>query len=186
MIADVRKAISTFVAHRQSNDGVLIDALAADGRTRAQAEALAVFVPIAFGRVLLKETGVTCPGIYRLRTASGLVPRRFMTHPVFAAATAVAKTGIDQETLLAVAGRSAEFKAANNALNDGSRPENLLLAEPILLLSSAEAAPPADADSVVTSPADVSAPGPSAPAPTTAQPPTAPARRGWLARLLGG
>ena len=168
MVADVRQAIPVFVAHRHSADEALIDALIATGRSRAEAERLLVFMPIAFARVVLNDLGVMFPGTYRLRTASGeLVSRRFMAQPVFYAATAVAKMGHDRETFLAVAGRSAEFKGVNRALNDGARPQELILGEPILLLSNDES--------------EVQAGGPKA----GDAPAAPPERKGWFGRLLG-
>lgn len=167
MVADVRQAIPAFVAHRQSPDEALTDALIASGRSRAEAERLLIFMPIAFARVLLNDLGVMFPGTYKLQTPSGeLVSRRFMAQPVFYAATAVAKMGHDRDTFLAVAGRSAEFKVVNQALNDGSKPKHLLLSEPILSL-------PNDEPEVASN------------APKSEHPPDEPQRKGWLGRLLG-
>src|SRR5688500_17878473 len=86
--AQVRGAIPVFVAHREQPDAALLDALVGGGRTRAEAERLLVFMPLAFAWVLLNDLGVMFPGTYRLQRSSGeLVPRRFMAQPVFYAAT---------------------------------------------------------------------------------------------------
>ena len=138
---------------------------------------MTVFMPIAFARAQLVGMGVRCPPAYRRPVAGGqLALRRFATQPVFTAATEFASGGgVDQVAFLAVAARSPEFKAVNEALHAGSRPENLQLAEPIVMWPAEEMR------------VEPKAPGPSRPE-TTGPSRTAPpaTRKGWLARLLGG
>jgi len=119
-------------------------------------------MPIAFARVLLSGLGISLGDTYTLRTPSGRVlSRRFQDHPVFRAATALAQSGVGSDALLAVAGRSAEFKAVNQLLLSGSRPADLRFSEPVL------SSPDEEPDEDVFGPAPKPDPSTNAPHPQT-------------------
>lgn len=96
------------------------------------------FAPLAFGRVVLVNIGVSFPNTYLLAQRGGHLstPRELMRNPVFARARALgwhfrASTdyhdGFERAALC-----SAEFNALNNALHAGSKPENLTALPPII------------------------------------------------------
>jgi hypothetical protein len=170
VVAEVRRAIPVFVAHEWSPDDVLGDALIADGRSRVEAERMLIFVPIAFGRALLSETGIRFSATYLLHSSSGEpMSKRLLAQPIFYAAMAVAGMGLDRDTVLAIARRSAEFKVVTQALNDGCRAAALILTEPLVSL-------PGEDPETQTDTGQSTAKAPPVPAPSS---------KGWLARILG-
>jgi hypothetical protein len=93
----------------------------------------AVFVPIAFGRVVLGDLGVTCTSSYRVEGSDEL--HDLAAFPEFGAATEAARRADRNRAAFRSAVEAGpEFDAVNNALNGGSRPEDL--GETFLVFSS--------------------------------------------------
>ncbi len=94
------------------------------------------FVPSAFARVLLADTGVSFSDTYRLAQRGGRLskPLELMRNPVFARAQALGwrssadyPDGFKRSALC-----SAELDALNNALHAGSKPEDLSTLPPLI------------------------------------------------------
>ena len=134
----VRRAVRAFAANTDGDVRGVTAALEQDGFSEETAADLAVFVPLAVGRVVLGRMGV---GImrdeYSRIDAQGHERFRgkLLDEPIYrealAAFSEVAAQG--EETLKAVLGRSPEFVAANKAFHAGSQPENLYLSRPVLV-----------------------------------------------------
>lgn len=107
--------------------------LVEDGITEKMAYQLVAFVPLAFTRVLLRDTGVRFSDEYSLiNSVSRKAQGRFLSlEPVFVAALKFANDWIqnsrDKNIFLTIASRNAEFKAINEALHAGAKPENLIM-----------------------------------------------------------
>ena len=116
------------------SDG-LVDALCAQGHDRRLAMRVVEFMPLAFVRVLLAGTGVELSDRYIRAGQEGQADteRPLADEPVYRATLDLAESGLSREELLAVAGGAAELNAINQALNAGSRPEDLTCGPPALM-----------------------------------------------------
>jgi hypothetical protein len=141
--------ISTAVAAMRRfpslGDVELYRILVADGLEAALAARLVEFLPMAYCRLLLKDSGVRFPNTFQRMQARGKnsSARLLSSEPVWNAVIAFARDeaarGISRDDLLAVAGRSAEFQAVNQMLNQGSNLRDIVLTP--TLLTWAEAGP---------------------------------------------
>lgn len=113
--AAVEVGIAVALAHPQASDRDLVEALLATGVEPGLAERLALWLPLAFGRVLLD--GVTIP-------ASPLDE-----DPVFVAASRRARRA-NRAEVERLGLRSAEVLAVNAALCDGAQLNDLVLSPP--------------------------------------------------------
>jgi hypothetical protein len=135
--------ISTAVAAMRRfpslGDVKLYRMLVADGLKAALAARLVEFLPMAYCRLLLKDSGVRFPNTFQRRQARGKSSseRLLSSEPVWNAVIAFARDeaarGISPDDLLAVAGRSAEFQAVNQLLNNGSQLRNIALTPTVLM-----------------------------------------------------
>jgi hypothetical protein len=130
----VESAIPVFVQFARSNDRALVAALVSSVCDKPTAARLVAFMPLAFARALLGDSGVKLSGTFvRSLARRGLFTEIPLAgEPVFAAAD-VARAGVGREEMLAIAGRSAEFHAINHALLSGSKLEDLECAPPVLM-----------------------------------------------------
>jgi hypothetical protein len=101
------------------------------------AERLIAFVPLAFAELLLPEAGH--PREYQLMCGNEPGPtRQLRDEPAYAAAkelgTRLIRDPGPSGGFRALAVRSATFAAANSALKNGSRLEDLVFTNPIVLL----------------------------------------------------
>jgi hypothetical protein len=116
---------SVFEKHASNGDEVLVGALMEEGVTRIDAEKIAAFLPMAFARVILRRLGAKPSSTISAKTRDGLwIEVALAEQPIFVEAEALAadafSTGaVPRGLYLAIAARSGELNAANNALNEG-------------------------------------------------------------------
>jgi hypothetical protein len=97
------------------------------------------FLPIAYCRVILTEAGaVRFPDSFiRMRADGTYQERKFETDPVWEAVVSFIdverQRGVSSKDFIAIAGRCAIFDAVNNALNAGSKLEDLFCDAPVFL-----------------------------------------------------
>ena len=131
----LQRAVAVFRNNPQADDSELVDALCAAGIERSVADAVVVFLPIAFTRVVMQKSGVTFSDAYIRARSDGTFSRELSLHehPVFVAATQLAVAGISPDDLTAVAIRSAEMGAINNALHAGSQLADLVMSPVVVM-----------------------------------------------------
>ena len=134
----IYKAVCVLRELRDLDDLGIYKALLADGLQPPLAARLIEFVPLAYGRVLLTKTGARFSDSFQRKLPTGVLQEHLLSsEPVWSAALEFARSESQRHTsaqdFLAVAGRSAEFQAANELLNRGSKLENLVFT-PYLLL----------------------------------------------------
>src|SRR5260370_39968227 len=114
--------------HPDTDECELIPILIKGGVDHFLAEELIAFVPLAFGRALMKRTGATLQETYRTQDANGR-PRsyRLLDQPIYCAAHQLAESwyskGIVGANYLAVAGRGPEVRGLNKFLFKGTYPK---------------------------------------------------------------
>lgn len=126
----ISEAVSIFRASRNLDDKGIYEVLILKGFEHRRAARLVEFLPLAYGRFLLGKSGARFSDAYQRMLPGGVSEERpLSSEPVWNAALTFARTesenGISVENFFAVAGRSAEFQAANQLLNKGSKLENL-------------------------------------------------------------
>lgn len=125
-------AVDIFRRYPQLDDESAAARLVAGGVQTRIAARLVEFVPSAYCRATLQGTGIQFCDLYERGVPGGVRKQKSLSsEPVWTAAFEYASTelrrGIAREDMVAVAGRSAEFEAANQLLQQGSRPEDLHL-----------------------------------------------------------
>jgi hypothetical protein len=124
---DISKAFAIIRESAQANDFELFQTLVRSGMERRSAACLVEFLPMAYCRVLLSDSGAQFPETYQRRQPDGSISAEILlsTEPLWEAALefarAHAERGISKEDLLFLAGRSAEFDAANQMLKSGAK-----------------------------------------------------------------
>jgi hypothetical protein len=108
-----------------------------EGLERPLAARLVEFVPMAYCRLLLEKSGAQFVDSFQRVTPDGLSRERpLASEPIWIAAMAFAhaevRNRVPSSDLLAVAGCSAEFQAANVLLHKGSSLQNLAFTPPLL------------------------------------------------------
>ncbi|HTD56433.1 MAG TPA: hypothetical protein VK670_13675 [Silvibacterium sp.] len=115
-----------------SNDQIFWK-LVGSGVDKRRAARLVEFVPVAYSRLLLGKLGVRFSNSFQRAISTGMLSEKQslssdpVWHEVVRFATADVEQGIAKNDLLAIAGRSAEFDAVNQLLNNGSRATDLVL-----------------------------------------------------------
>jgi hypothetical protein len=110
-----------------------------------QSKLLTEFVPIAYCRILLDNTGVHFSDSFctMLHDGTVSVEQPFVSEPIWNAAVTFARkelaSGLSQDDLLFVAGRSPEFDAANSLLQKGVPLEKITFTSPVLKTADAPA-----------------------------------------------
>jgi hypothetical protein len=134
----IRRAVAVLRKLANSDDRQVYSALIESDIQPEMAEKLVMFLPIAYGRVLLKKMGIRFSNQFKRALNDGtLVEHAFADEPIWSAVVECPREevsgGISGEHLICVAARSAEFDAANQLLNGGSGPENIVLTPPVIL-----------------------------------------------------
>ena len=130
------------------DDREIFRALVAQGVQATMAARLVEFVPMVYCRLMLTPSGARFPSTYRRKLADGQVSKELPleSESVWKAAKAFAgeelERGVSAQNVLAVAGRSAEFDALNQLLNNGSNLANVALTS--VLLNWPESGPEAE------------------------------------------
>jgi hypothetical protein len=116
VIAD---AVAIFREFPNSSDEEVLRKLVATGCDRLTAARLTEFVPMVYCRLLLADSGVQFSGYFQRKLADGRLSaeQRLAANALWEEAVSFAevekKAGVAGKALLVVAGRSAEFDAAN-------------------------------------------------------------------------
>src|SRR5258707_9733860 len=108
-------------------DNFIVVLMETEGVSAAVAERALAFVPLAFGRMLLGGMGITFAEECLMAHGASTVTLPLKTIPVYQAALAAAQRSQGAAEFSPVALRSSEVSAVNNALNNGSQPQNLIL-----------------------------------------------------------
>ena len=119
-------AIAAYMSNPDASDADVADLLERNGVPRGVATRAVAFLPLAFGRRLLRGL-ITIPDAFVVDGRE--VP--LASEPLYAIAEALAeRAGRDHIERIGL--RSGEFNAVNQALNAGSKPEDLVLGAPYL------------------------------------------------------
>jgi hypothetical protein len=135
----IAKTVELLRRSASSTDDEVRGILVTDGVETTTAARLIEFLPMAYCRLLLEPSGVRLSSNFRRRLEDGQLSeeRPLTSQPVWNAVLEYARNdvvrGVSPEDLLAVAGRSAEFDAANQLLKNGSQLKNIVLTPVVLL-----------------------------------------------------
>jgi len=137
----VTRAVAVFVNNPTADFETLRAALVSDGMSQAEAAAVLEFVPLAFGRAFLNGMGIEFPNYYVRVDANGkeVERKQLVQEPLYLFASMQAPLVMmlqGQEAFTAIATRSAEVDAVNNALNAGADPAGLVAAPPTMMAGS--------------------------------------------------
>ena len=132
----IRRAIHIFAANTTCEIEDVKEALRQNGFSAEMASAVITFMPLAVGRVLLGRMGVKLPDEYIRADAQGRERFRgaLLDEPVFRETLALVPEVLAQgeEVVQSIMVRSPEVLAVNQALQSGSRPEDLMAGRPVL------------------------------------------------------
>jgi len=148
----IRTYVDYLLSHPEADDEVVVNALMQSGLGKYRTFELVLWVPMAFGRAVLEGLDFTLPDTFQLMSSDGqqFTRRRFSDEPVYVEAHRFAVTfvaqGFPRNDLIAIAGRSAEFKAVNDALLKGSELKNLQPGEPVVSFPDPSSEPKLDAN----------------------------------------
>ena len=136
----ISQAVTVLRGSQSLDDDRAYHALVETGIAPHLAARLIEFLPIAYCRLILANSGAQFPDTFRRGLADGSFEERALSlEPVWSAAVAYAREeaarGVSHQDLLAIAGRSAEFDAANQLLNRGSKLENVVFTPTLLVWS---------------------------------------------------
>jgi len=129
----IAEAVAVFREFPKESDVEILSRLVEMGCERVMAARLVEFIPMAYCRVLLADSGVTFSDSFRRKLSDGSLSanRLLEEEPLWAEVLSFAKeerrAGVSGEALLVVAARSAEFDAVNQLANRGSRLEHLVM-----------------------------------------------------------
>jgi hypothetical protein len=129
----IESAVRIFRTHPNSSDDEILDLVVESGVERAMATQLVALLPLAYGRVMLSDSGSAFSNTYICVGEKGKADRKgnLNTLPLWAEAISFAKQ--DGEPSFPIASRSAEVRAANEALHNGSKLQNLVWSPPVFL-----------------------------------------------------
>jgi len=139
---DLGDVVAAWCRLKEASDAEICAELRSRGEDPVEVEKSVALVPLAFGRVILEPMRVrVCDyALVPNPDSKGSAEIVLLDEPIFAAALAYARDArakglMTRDEYLAVAGRSAELDGVNQALNAGSKPEDLVLGPPLLFLS---------------------------------------------------
>jgi len=123
----IAKAVALMRRSPSCTDLEIWRKLVAGGLDASVSARLVEFLPMAYCRVMLERSGAKFSASFQRSMANGqITPEQpLSSEPVWNAVLAFAKAetdrGISEEDLVTLAARSAEFHAANQLLNGGSK-----------------------------------------------------------------
>jgi hypothetical protein len=135
----IDEAIRRFVAAFQetSDTDLAADWLESAGFDTDLVHEVLTVVPIAFGRVVVGALGLTfSPYFTRINREGETQTLKLMQQPVFARSTVLSAEMLaspHRETVKAMGLTSGEVRAINRALQAGSKPQDLVLAPPLIV-----------------------------------------------------
>ena len=125
----VESTVKIFRANPHLDADEILQLIIDTGVERRLAIHLVALLPLAYGRVLLSDTGALFPNTYLCLGKPG--KGRLDELPLWGEAIAFAQN--DAEPFFPIASRSPEVRAADQALRDGKKPESLVWAPPAFL-----------------------------------------------------
>ena len=131
----IRRAVPVLIRHAGADEAVVGMALAIAGLTSEQAHDAIRFIPLAFGRELLRGTGVALPDTFVRVFAGQREEVRLEDEQFFRGATWLAPAlarELGGEAFGVIAMQSAEVRAVNEALHAGSQPRDLVIGPPVV------------------------------------------------------
>jgi hypothetical protein len=134
MNADISGAVAAFREFPNASDDEILDKLLAAGVDRSTASRLVEFLPMAYCRVVLADSGIKFSERFQRKLADGKLSaeRELDSDPLWAATLSFAwaekRSGVGGKSLLAVAAHSAEFDAVNQLANQGTKLNAIVLA----------------------------------------------------------
>jgi hypothetical protein len=136
--ATILKAVPILAQYGDSDPSMVRVWLIRAGLTREQAMEVTSFIPLAFGRELLRGMGVNLSDSYvQAGERDGTcVERKLADEPMFSKARALVPmiaAELGQDVFTAVALQSSELRAVNEALNHGVSPDGLVASPPIVI-----------------------------------------------------
>jgi hypothetical protein len=116
-------AVSVFRNSSGKHDVELYPELVKMGIDRKLSARLVEFLPIAYCRVTLANSGARFAKTFQRQLPTGAfsAEQPLSSEPIWDVAMEFARAGVSRKDLLALAGRSAEFDAVNQLLNRGSK-----------------------------------------------------------------
>src|SRR5213082_218668 len=135
---DIAKAVALFRSSLELDDEVVYILLVRQGIERKRASRLVEFLPIVYCRLILRNSGARFSDRFqRLLPGDAVREEAFADDPLwnetFAFAQREVEHGVSAKDLLAVAMRSADFDAANQLLNKGSKLRDLVFAPTVFM-----------------------------------------------------
>jgi hypothetical protein len=135
MGTDIDDGIAALAAVAQGRTDLgseqLVVAMTNRGIDERSARRLVVFVPLALGRVLLDGLGITFADSYLVADGDPTMRHPLAEVPEFVAASAAAASGqLPPDQVSSLALRSSEVDVVNQALQNGSQPEHLVIGPP--------------------------------------------------------
>jgi len=136
------KTVALLRSFPQKGDDELHRMLVTDGVDSSFAGKLLLLLPMVYCRILFADSGAKFAETYCWRLPDGRISAEqpLSSEPIWGAAFGFARTeverGVSPSDLIAVAGRSAEFDAANKLCNGGSNLKDVVFTAPILNLPS--------------------------------------------------
>src|SRR6185437_11323748 len=127
MNAVISRAVAIFRDSPNASDQEILRKLMVVGVDRVTASRLVEFLPMAYCRLLLADTGVKFCDRFKRKQADGRVSeeRALNSEPLWAEALSFAKAEkrdeVNARALLVIAARSSEFDAVNQLANRGSK-----------------------------------------------------------------
>jgi hypothetical protein len=133
MSAVIFGAVAVFREFPNASDEDILGKLLKAGVDRSTASRLVEFLPMAYCRVVLADSGVKFCERFQRKLADGQLSaeRPLDSDPLWAATLSFAwaekRSGVSGESLLVVAARSAEFDAVNQLANRGTKLDDIVL-----------------------------------------------------------
>lgn len=129
----IAEAVTIFREFPNASDVEILSRLVEMGCERVMVARLVEFIPMAYCRVLLADSGVRFSDSFRRKLSEGSLSanRLLEKEPLWAEVVSFAKAerraGVAGKALLVVAAHSAEFNGVNQLANQGSKLEHIVL-----------------------------------------------------------
>jgi hypothetical protein len=129
----IAEAVTIFREFPNASDVEILSRLVEMGCERVMVARLVEFIPMAYCRVLLADSGVRFSDSFRRKLSEGSLSanRLLEKEPLWAEVVSFAKAerraGVTGKALLVVAAHSAEFNGVNQLANQGSKLEHIVL-----------------------------------------------------------
>jgi hypothetical protein len=135
----IAQAVALLRSRTDLSDIAIYRELAGHGVERPTAARLIEFLPMVYCRLIFFKSGLRFPETYRRALSDGTYSLSVslsgdtLWNEAKKFAEAEIESGANGQSLLTIAGRSAEFDAANKLLNSGSKLADIEFTEPVFL-----------------------------------------------------